>query len=201
LRNAKYKYNDLHPPNEKEGFIMMKYRLSVGEMLANPHSKEKKGEPPAYRISCIHLTDILENVDEVRDTANMLVDISPLLFGFELEPRTNIHDVLRDIFKIRGSCINNLAHRNGAKLNDVLWLEFIGEPEFYGFKDTNGKCREYSRVQTLHKSRFFNVYRNLISIDELQHRYDTECRFTLMGNDPALPDLLFYKQEPTIYEK
>jgi hypothetical protein len=178
---------------------MLKYRLSVGKMLSSPRGEVKKGKPPVFTISCLFVSETIDNVEDVRHTADTLIALSPIYFGFTLVADPWFPERLYTFNSHYESSFYSLATGQDDYYKEELLLEIINGPAFYGMMTEDKKYREYVSVNNVYRSKLFAEYKPLIDLDTLKHRYETEPRFTIIGNATTSPCITCYTNQETIY--
>jgi hypothetical protein len=178
---------------------MLKYRLSVGKMLSSPRGEVKKGKTPVYAISCLYVSETYDNVEDVRHAADTLIALSPIHFGFTLVADPWFPERLYTFNSSYESSFYNLAKGQDDYYGECLMLEIINGPAFYGIMTEEKEHREYANANNVYKSKLFVEYKPIIDLETLKHRYETESRFTIIGNTAALPGITCYTHQDTIY--
>ncbi|MDF2537151.1 MAG: hypothetical protein K0S76_172 [Herbinix sp.] len=178
---------------------MLKYKLSVGKMLTSPRGEVKKGKPPVYTISCLYVSETLDTIEDVRQTADTLIALSPIYFGFTLVADPWFSKRLCTLNSSRESSFCSLAKGQDENFRECLMLEINNGPAFYGIITNDKTYREYVSVNNVYKSKLFVEYKSIIDLETLKHRYEAEARFTIVDNTDTLPCIICYTQQDTIY--
>jgi hypothetical protein len=179
---------------------MLKYRLSVGRMLSSPRGEVKKGKPPVYTISYLYVSEIYDNIDDVRHAADTLIALSHIHLGFTLVADPWFPERLYTFNSHYESSFYSLASGQDDYFRESLLIEIIKGPAFYGIMIGEKEHREYVSVENVYKSKLFVGYKPIIDLDTLKHRYETENKFSIRGNTVTSPCITCYTQQETIYE-